>query len=192
MEKELKRSYMNKSNNFGKKCPWFLSTIFIVFVYLITFCFFGIPGIVLQIIKIVKIKPIKKKSIIGLGVMSIFSVFVVISVIPSIYEERKINNLIDEGKYIEAQKILDSKLPTDDWSIYEIYARLYEAQGNDNEAAKKVLEFCQQQDDKSEISDSVINKLNSYAVKSSQGVRSQIDDFMGKRAIAIDVANLTV
>lgn len=179
---------MNKDNNLEKRCPWFLSTIFISFVYLITLCLFGIPGIVLQIVKMVKVKPIKKRSIIGVILMSSFSIFVIITMIFSIYEDNKIHSLIDEGKYIEAQQILDSKLKDNDknWSTYSIYAELYEAQGKDDEAAKKILEFCLVQDDKTEISDTVIDKLNFYGNKSSEETKNQINDFMDKRAIAIE------
>lgn len=144
----MNTSEINENTTNPVKVPWYLSTWFIVLVFIATFMFtFGIPAAILAIIRFAKYKQNRKGSGILMSITVSIPVLFIILVCVMVNQEGKADRLIKEGHYAEAQVYLDDRISSsNDYLYYRQYADLYIAQGMFDEAVQKLVEYSDQKD----------------------------------------------
>lgn len=144
----MDKGEVNESTANPVKVPWYLSTWFIVLVFIITFMFsLGIPAIILAIVRFVKYKENRVGSGILMSITVSTPVLFIILVCVMVNQEGKADRLIKEGRYAEAQAYLDDRISSsNDYLYYRQYADLYIAQGMFDEAVQKLVEYSDQKD----------------------------------------------
>lgn len=107
-----------------------------------------------------------------------FSIFIVVFSCISVYNDGKVDRLIEAGKYEDAKAILD-KSDNTTFTSHKRYAKLYAAQGMFNEAAMELLDYCKYEDILDVNSDTV-ELMDTYAKNASDDVKRQVEDFTNK------------
>lgn len=146
---EAKISVNNEVNRKDKKVPWFLSIPFIIIVYLISLCFMlGIPGIVLAIVRLILCKNKRLSSSIMLGSMIAIVLGIFVMAFFIVQHEDKIQSeamtLIEERRYEDARILLDEEyVDSTTYTYAKLYYECYVGEGNYEEAAKALIEYCE-------------------------------------------------
>ena len=169
-----------------RKIPFYLSIWFIVIVYMLTYCLFGIPGVILAIVRVVKYKEKRTGGIIVLAITLTFSVTLLLACIFVVWEENRIPNLIEKGKYEEAQELLEEKIKTQGyWSDYENYALLYSKQGDYDKAVDVLFQYYDNHE-LADISESNVKVLDEYYDSVNKNTQERIDEFRSDYQVAME------
>ena len=139
-----------------------------------TFWFLGIPGIILAIIRLIKYKK-KVGTVFFIFLMLSPYILVVWLIVDNIKFENEIDSLISTGQYSQARTILDEKIEYGSQYMYfRLYCESYEAEGNYDEAAKIIIEYCNREETPLDITSGACDKLQELKEKVSPDIYNQI------------------
>ncbi|MBQ9437742.1 MAG: NINE protein [Lachnospiraceae bacterium] len=94
------------------------------------------------------------------------------------YQSRKVDKLIDAGKYEEAKSLLD-KEANDNRVSHTRYAKIYAAQGLYDLAVKELLAYCKYADIL-DVDSVTLELLNAYAENASDDLKEEVKAFNDK------------
>lgn len=180
-------------NNNTTKISWYLTMPILVILF---FIFPPISSVfsVIMFIKRWKISDSngKKKMSAVLAVMCfVFVAFAIYGAVCTISGNEKLNKInaaIDSGNYIVAKQLIDEEYKNQhvSYSVVTAKARMYEQQGLYDEAGEYVLEYWEKKDDKSEMSDSTVGRLEGYRDNCNDETVKKFDSLLEVRRIAIE------
>ena len=96
----------------------------------------------------------------------------------AVYNDGRVDRLIDEGKYAEAKAILD-KGDNTTYTSHKRYAKLYAAQNLYDEATMEIYNYCKYKDI-SEITEDTMQIMESYSKYASDDIKDMVNEYSEK------------
>ncbi|WP_026835208.1 hypothetical protein [Eubacterium xylanophilum] len=154
---------------------WFISLLFWVGSAVVV----GPIVAIVLFVKRIKMYPTKRKpAIVSFSIQMAIIIGAIIWSSVIIYKQNSdMQAFIDAKNYDGAFEYIDKTFSTDNYEYYSRYADVYDAMGNPDKAALKILDYCNGKADPTEVEKSATDRLNKYKDKVSDEVRGKIEAY---------------